>query len=123
MIEPLAALMDPENAPARHGEWHPAHRPMGEESVILDDTDGCSLFVDPWEVAVLVNRAVNEAEAIGRAALPVPARSDALLADIDLALDAFDPMSPGWPDFGKSLAGLDALRRLRAALREGETPE
>ena len=54
----LAALLDPENAPAVHGSWHPAHRPMGEDSVELVDDDGCSLWVEPWEVAELVNRAV-----------------------------------------------------------------
>jgi hypothetical protein len=63
--DPLAALLDPENAPARHGEWHPGHRPMGERFVVLTDDDGCDLFVEPWEIAVMVNRAVD-------ATLPAP---------------------------------------------------
>ena len=59
MADPLSELLDPENAPARHGEWHSHRKSMGEESVVLTDDDGCDLFVDPWEVAVLVNRAVD----------------------------------------------------------------
>jgi hypothetical protein len=48
------------------------------------------------------------------AAQVVPGLREAL----DLAIDAFDPMAPDWPDFGKSIAGLEALKSVRRALRD-----
>ena len=102
----LATLLDPENAPARHGAWHALHRTMGEHSVELVDDDGCSLWVEPWEIAVLVNDAVD------RLAAPDPALLDAIARDIiegTIGLVAPDPapldverlaraMEAEWPD-------------------------
>ena len=80
--------------------------------VRLDTTAPRPTFVDDEAGDYLVS---YSPAALSPAAVPEP-----LLRDIELALDAFDPMAPGWPDFGKSLAGLDALRRLRAALAQPE---
>jgi hypothetical protein len=49
--------------------------------------------------------------------VPPPA-APGLREALDLAIDAFDPMAPDWPDFGKSIAGLEALKSVRAALAE-----
>lgn len=57
-------------APARHGEWRPALHPMGDESVELVDDDGCSLWVEMWEVAALVNGAVDRAAGVRVAPSP-----------------------------------------------------
>jgi len=47
--------------------------------------------------------------------VPPPA-APGLREALDLAIDAFDPMASDWPDFAKSIAGLEALKSARAAL-------
>ena len=48
---------------------------------------------------------------------------EARLRDLSaVALEAFDPMQPDWPDFGKQVAGLDALRRIVALVQPEEAP-
>jgi hypothetical protein len=64
-VDDLAALLDPENAPAVHGSW----RRAGPASLTLQlvDDDGCALWVTHDEVAALLRAALAEADSAASA--------------------------------------------------------